>query len=72
MNWNHYKSIQATIDTMFVNEKIIRIYSLGPFSTNAFYEEYWDKTVNPPWPPKIPHRGWVSKQTEKKDLEPDI
>ena len=57
---------------MFVNEKIIRIYSLGPFSTNAFYEEYCDKTVNPPWPPKIPHRGWVSKQTEKKDLEPDI
>ena len=27
INLNHYKPMQATIDTMFVNEKIIRIYS---------------------------------------------
>ena len=25
INLNHYNSMQATIDTMFVNEKIIRI-----------------------------------------------
>ena len=38
------------IDTMFVNEKIIRIYSFCPFSvlttkhkTNAYYEGYHDK-----------------------------
>ena len=27
INWNHNKSMRDTIDTMFVNEKIIRIYS---------------------------------------------
>ena len=38
------------IDTMFVNEKIIRIYSFCPFSvlttkhkTNAYYVGYHDK-----------------------------
>jgi len=29
---NHYKSIIATIHTMYVNEKIIRIFSFCPFS----------------------------------------
>ena len=28
----YFKSMQATIDTMFVTEKIIRIYSFCPFS----------------------------------------
>ena len=32
LNWNHYKSMLATIHTMFVNEKFIRIYSFCPFS----------------------------------------
>ena len=64
INWNHYKSMHAIdrIDTMFVNEKIIRIYSFCPFSvlttkhkTNAYYVGYHDKKT---WPPEIPHRRW--------------
>jgi len=63
INWNHYKSMQDTIDTMFVNEKIIRIYSFCPFSTwNTRHMHFkrsklWQKHSPPPfpWPPKIPH-----------------
>ena len=33
LNRNQYKSMLATIDTKFLNEKIIRIFSFCPFST---------------------------------------
>ena len=33
ISWNHYNSMLATINIMFVNEKIMRIYSFCPFST---------------------------------------
>ena len=48
----------ATIDTMFVNEKMIRIYTFCPFSQMQFNRSIVTKTSHPPpWPPKIPHRA---------------
>ena len=40
INRNHYKSMQATIDTMFINENIIRKYSF--FHS---YHETQDKCI---------------------------
>ena len=61
--WNYkFKSMQATIVTMFVNEKIIRIYSF----VHSYYETARQmllkrsivaKTSHNPWTPQIPHRG---------------
>ena len=42
INSNHFKSLLATIHTMFINEKIIRIYLFCPFST---YNETQDKFI---------------------------
>ena len=42
--------MQATIDTLFVNEKVIKIYSFRP---NAFKSEYCDKTPSH-FPPPNP------------------
>ena len=36
MNWNHYKSMLATIYAMFVNEKIIRIYTFKGVYFDAY------------------------------------
>ena len=61
----------ATIHTMFVNEKIIRIYSF--VSSHHDTQDkcilsgvLGQKLVPPPWPPKIPHcvqngrLGWLT------------
>ena len=53
INWNHNKSMQATIHTMFVNEKIIRIYSFCPFSLYKTQGKYILREVLRH--PKIPH-----------------
>ena len=47
---------------MFVNLKIIRIYSFCPFSLwkkdkCILKEVLWQKQVSLPWPLKMPHRG---------------
>ena len=57
INWNHHKSMQATIHTMFVIENIIRIYSFCPFSQwnmrhmHFFIGVFWQKIVIPPYDP---------------------
>ena len=67
--------MQATIHTMFVNEKIIRIYSFV-YSQHETKDKcilkgvLWKKTVTPPpWPSKIPHWGggqeWLKFWTKK-------
>ena len=43
IKWNHYKSVQATIDSMFVNEKIFRI-----LSSLIIKNILWQKPGTPP------------------------
>ena len=60
---NHkLKSMLATIDTMFVNKKIIRIYLFCPFSPRNTRQMYFKrsivtKTSHPPDRPKKSHRA---------------
>ena len=55
--------MQATINTMFVNEKIIRIYLFCPFSTWNTRQMHFKRIIAtksshpPPWPLKI-WEGW--------------
>ena len=59
INSNHFKSLLATIHTMFINKKIIRIYLFCLFSTWNTRQMYFKRSIviksSPPWPPKIPH-----------------
>ena len=52
----------ATIYTMFVNEKVIGIYSFCPFSPWNTRQMHFKRSIvtkhsSPHDPPKIPHRG---------------
>ena len=56
INWNHHKSMQAKIHTIFINEKIFRLYSFCPFSPwnttqMQFRGVLWKKPVTPPRDP---------------------
>ena len=63
INLKHYNSMQATIDKMSVDEKIIRIYSfclVSPWTKKQihFYRCIMVKTSQPPpWPLKFPTGG---------------
>ena len=70
INWNHYKSMQATINTMFVNENILRIYSLCPFSPWNTRKMHFKRSIvtkkvppldpNPPWGVGCPWKNLAS------------
>ena len=57
VNWNHYKSMLATIHTMFVNEKINRIYPFCPFSTWDKIQKHFKRSIGP----KISHPLMIPK-----------
>ena len=45
INWNHYKSMLATIHTMFVNKNIFRIYSSCPFSQWSTWIMHFKRSI---------------------------
>ena len=62
INLNHFKSMLATIHTMFVNEKNYQnIFILSILTMNTremhFNRSNLTKTSSFPWPLKIPHCG---------------
>ena len=53
LNWHHYKAMQATIQTMFGNEKIFRIYSFCPFLPWNTSGVLWKKNQSTPLTPYV-------------------